>query len=85
MRQCFDIPLTLIKGVVKYDGNFDFAIDARQRWSQKCSGSDLTFDTSQKWSQIRTLHFWMMSKVRANVQWITSTNIYVEIDIKKGN
>ena len=25
------IPLTLIKAVVKYAGNFDFAIDARQR------------------------------------------------------
>ena len=25
------IPLTLIKGVVKYAGNFDFTFDARQR------------------------------------------------------
>ena len=83
MRQCFDIPLTLIKGVVKYDGNFDFAIDARQRWSQKCSGCDHTFHTSQKWSQIRTLPFWMMSKVRANVQWITSTNTYSKLILRK--
>ena len=58
MRQCFDIPLTFIKGVVKYAGNFDFTFDARQRWSQKGSGCDHSFDTSQKWSQIRTLHFY---------------------------
>ena len=32
--------------------------DARQRWSQKCSGCDHTFDISQKWSQIRPLHFY---------------------------
>ena len=39
MNQCFAIPLTLIKVVVKYAGNLiDFTFDARQRWSQKCSG-----------------------------------------------
>ena len=30
MNQCFAIPLTLIKVVVKYAGNFDFTFDARQ-------------------------------------------------------
>ena len=89
MNQCFAIPLTLIKVVVKYAGNFDFTFDARQRWSQKCSGCDHTFDISQKWSQIRPLHFYNTFewcwKVRANMQWITSTNTYVETDIKKGN
>ena len=32
--------------------------DALQRWSQKCSGCDHAFDISQKWSQIRPLHFY---------------------------
>ena len=31
MNQCFAIPLTLIKVVVKYAGNFDFTFDACQR------------------------------------------------------
>ena len=33
MRQRFAIPLKLVKGVVKYAGNFNFTFDARQRWS----------------------------------------------------
>lgn len=31
MRERCAIPLTLVKGVVKYAGNFDFTFDARQR------------------------------------------------------
>ena len=38
------IPSTLVKGIVKHAGNFDFAFDPRQRWSQRYGGCDYTFD-----------------------------------------
>ena len=44
MNQCFAIPVTLIKVVVQYAGNFDFTFDARQRCRQTYKLFAYSFD-----------------------------------------
>ena len=72
MNQCFAIPLTLIKVVVKYAGNFDFTFDARRRCRQIYNLFAYSFDLGKGEAKLVTTLTSPLTRVKDEVKCVNA-------------